>query len=528
MKIICIRIGNKYGQLYEEYLKEKLPEHEFIWIKEPYDPRVLLQWNKMYGMNLDIDEPICVIDIDILLVNDYKKIFDYPIKKGQFLAMPGWWRDNSEYKINGGFFKYYPKDCKYIYDKFMSDIDYWQNYYIKNGTTRGPVNGEQYFVEDSVKEKLELITIPDSWVTRWCSTSDVIGGKDLKKWHFETTLKYKELTNNEYVYLGGEFHNDIKLVHFTNSINKPHEWPDYKLFNKDVNNVFYVSDYKNSENSLLNDLYKSEAFKGTIREDNLKDFTFYEFTLEELGFPSAQKILDGVKKIENEIGLQGWMVGGVEKKKGYNGFSLTYNPDYFDKSVSKYHQTWGHKLMKQTFSGWIDIGEHKNMKNTYYDTYGFRNIHELIYNNLKEVIDNLNMPLLRSRCAYLWPNPEKLDPFKDNWHIDEYPFDMLRVNIPLQTSVEHELHIKGEDRFGNSYNIEKHLEVGKAYLWNTNIPHTVGCKTGAPLDLPRIHLVLGMSTYFDYNKKKDCFVKSKNWGKPLKELVLSKSFVKNA
>ena len=73
MKIICIRIGDKYGQLYEEYLKEKLPEHEFIWIKEPYDPRVLLQWNKMYGMNLDIDEPICVIDIDILLVNDYYK-----------------------------------------------------------------------------------------------------------------------------------------------------------------------------------------------------------------------------------------------------------------------------------------------------------------------------------------------------------------------------------------------------------------------------------------------------------------------
>ena len=38
-------------------------------------------------MQMDIDEPICVIDIDILLVNDYNKLFDYPIKKGQFLAM---------------------------------------------------------------------------------------------------------------------------------------------------------------------------------------------------------------------------------------------------------------------------------------------------------------------------------------------------------------------------------------------------------------------------------------------------------
>ena len=31
----------------------------------------------MYGMNLDVDELICVMDIDILLVNDYRKIFEY-------------------------------------------------------------------------------------------------------------------------------------------------------------------------------------------------------------------------------------------------------------------------------------------------------------------------------------------------------------------------------------------------------------------------------------------------------------------
>ena len=35
----------------------------------------------MYGMNLDIDEPICVMDIDVLLINDYKKIFEFSIEK---------------------------------------------------------------------------------------------------------------------------------------------------------------------------------------------------------------------------------------------------------------------------------------------------------------------------------------------------------------------------------------------------------------------------------------------------------------
>ena len=110
-------------------------------------------------MQLEQDEPICVMDIDVLLMGDYERIFDYPIMRGQFLAMPGWWRDTKKegYSINGGFFKYYPKDCKYIYDKFMKDIHGWQRHYIDNGVTRGPVNGEQYFVEDSVKEQLELI-----------------------------------------------------------------------------------------------------------------------------------------------------------------------------------------------------------------------------------------------------------------------------------------------------------------------------------------------------------------------------------
>ena len=93
-----------------------------------------MQWNKMYAMNTDLDEPVCVMDIDMLLINDYKEIFEYPVKRGEFLSIPGWWRDTKKegYSLNGGFFKYYPTDCKYIYNKFMKDIDYWQNYYIKN------------------------------------------------------------------------------------------------------------------------------------------------------------------------------------------------------------------------------------------------------------------------------------------------------------------------------------------------------------------------------------------------------------
>ena len=43
----------------------------------------------------------------------------------------------------------------------------------------------------------------------------------------EKLEKYREITGNDYIYLGDKFHNDIKMVHFTHSMNKPHEWSDY-------------------------------------------------------------------------------------------------------------------------------------------------------------------------------------------------------------------------------------------------------------------------------------------------------------
>jgi len=231
MKIIAVRIGDRYGPEYETYLESKLPEHEFIWIREAMANNIKLQWNKMYGMTLDVDEPICVMDIDILLVGDYKKIFDYPIKPGQFLAAPGWWRDLKgedaiRWTINGGFYKYYPKDCTYIFDKFMEYPEHWQRKYIEEGHTSGPVNGEQHFIEDSVKERLELITFPNEWFCRMDARENEFAR------HSKSTLNrlYKENTKNDYMYLGGEFHPDIKHVHFTHMDNHPSNWADYHLF----------------------------------------------------------------------------------------------------------------------------------------------------------------------------------------------------------------------------------------------------------------------------------------------------------
>ena len=166
VKVYAVRLENgKYNELHEHNLREKIPNIEFI--RDEVHP-FIRQWNKLRFMELDCDEPICVIDVDIELTGNYMELFNHPIERGEFLGIPAWWRDtwDERYTINGGFYKYYPKDCKYIAEKFRKDPRQWSTHYVRNGTTVGPINGEQYFVEDSVNERLNLKLVPEEWVAR--------------------------------------------------------------------------------------------------------------------------------------------------------------------------------------------------------------------------------------------------------------------------------------------------------------------------------------------------------------------------
>ena len=218
VKVFCVRIGDKYGPQYEEYINKKLVGCDVHWIREPFHPHVPLQWNKLSVFNLDIDEPVIVMDIDKLLINDYEEIIHYPCNKGEFVSVPFWWNfDGTSFKTSGGFYKFWPKECKNIYKKYMSDIPHWTNYYINAGLTTGPVNGEFMFVQDNLDVDLKLM--PDAWFTRWLSDSNPEGCSKISD-------KYIEVTGNTHLY-NGEFHKDIKMVHFTTSRNKPHEWRGY-------------------------------------------------------------------------------------------------------------------------------------------------------------------------------------------------------------------------------------------------------------------------------------------------------------
>ena len=199
-RVFAVRVGDKYGPHYEDYINSKIPNVE--WIKEEVvGPR---QWNKLYPMSLDIDEPVVVIDIDMMLIHNYMDVINYPIQPGEFLAAKSWWGDTRTpgYSIQGGFQKYYPKECRYIYEEFVSKPDYWMEYYPKKEVTCADM-GEQYFVEDMARQKLNIKHLPDAWITRWENQMSRRLLLDLNR-HYPA----------DWLHLGQEFHQEVRLVHF--------------------------------------------------------------------------------------------------------------------------------------------------------------------------------------------------------------------------------------------------------------------------------------------------------------------------
>jgi len=279
----------------------------------------------------------------------------------------------------------------------------------------------------------------------------------------------------------------------------------------------------NQEQDIIGYLTKNDFFSKHLEKESLQDFLFKEFTLDELGLPTANELLAATLAIKDKVGLQGWINNGVESTN-YKGFSLTYNPDFHISDASIYHQTWGSALLKQSFGRQRGVAKVSSIRNTYYDTYAFRKIPVIVEEYLGNLFSHFYCPLLRSRVAF--STLIQVPDLYSGWHVDEPPTHMFRINIPLQTSEEHVLEINGKDEYSNKLIMTKHLEVGKAYIWNTRIPHRVTIKKPCSNAIERIHLVLGFGTWVSYDEDNDTFSNSDLYGLPLKTIVEEKMFLK--
>jgi hypothetical protein len=234
----------------------------------------------------------------------------------------------------------------------------------------------------------------------------------------------------------------------------------------------------------LNEKYKAYDYFNTKIDCN-----FLEFTLEELGMPSAEELLKSTMSIVDDIGgIRGWHKNNKESTS-YKGFSICTNPDG-DEHLQSTHATLGHPELNWSFSRANNPNPPwKDDKNTYYDTYGFTNVHPSAKKHYKDFLKSVDLMPTRSRV--MWASPG----FTQSWHVDETIFAAVRFNIPLTTEDCWVLELDGDDGFGNKLKMQKHLEIGKVYMWNTKIQHRILDLGGATK--PRISIVAAFIPWFE-------------------------------
>jgi hypothetical protein len=215
-----------------------------------------------------------------------------------------------------------------------------------------------------------------------------------------------------------------------------------------------------------------------------------------------------------ELKFRGWVRkdgGGLESNSKYGGLSFVYNPNHID-NVDPENSTLG--TPRNEMSEFYDYNTKNTplLKNSYLDTYAFTEKTELSnYGYIKDFLgDRCQRTLIRSRLGVIKGGFPDARFDKLSWHRDEAIYINLRLNIPITTEPGYIFQMNEEDPY--------HLDVGKAYTWNTSIPHRAFQKGITTED--RVHFVLGFSPWFDFDKENRCWVKNDFWGKHPFQMML--------
>jgi hypothetical protein len=204
----------------------------------------------------------------------------------------------------------------------------------------------------------------------------------------------------------------------------------------------------------------------------------------------------------NRFGFKGWQTQRGDAN-AYGGLSLVYNPDITEEKDPN-QSTLGTKKNKPDEFFYGATGRFENIRNTYFDSYGFRKLSPCVRESeLKDFLNSFRLSATRSRLAVL--DAEYHDKVGEDflWHRDETIFENLRLNIPLKTDSSFLFQIENQS--------PEHLEIGKIYTWDTNIAHRVYATDLRPVK--RVHLVLGFSPWIDYNEHDDSFTINEFFGK---------------
>ena len=234
IKIFCLYFEGKYTPDYIEKLYNGLKKHckvpfEFVCYSDtkvvadkviplPKDTIIQQHWHKLSFFNKAFtgDGDIVVLDIDQVIVSNITDMIGWPVNENELVSYQKWWTKNiNNTTINGGWYKFKAGSLQYVYDKYMTDPDYWQLYYYNNGMVHYKYFGEQNFVEDTVRENTGLVThMPGQWVAKYDNNDSKINAA--------YQSMYCSKFNKDFMILGDEIDEDIKIVHFANFENTVH------------------------------------------------------------------------------------------------------------------------------------------------------------------------------------------------------------------------------------------------------------------------------------------------------------------
>ncbi|MBC7713623.1 MAG: hypothetical protein H7177_09800 [Rhizobacter sp.] len=194
----------------------------------------------------------------------------------------------------------------------------------------------------------------------------------------------------------------------------------------------------------------------------------------------------------------------------YISSSLTWNPDAIDKVSNNPHMaTLGSSILK---SGSASAYENKkNLKNTYNDSYSFRERTPLAdHGQIKILLDSFQRTIIRSRISKVVAGKEASTKSNFTWHNDEEVFINLRVNIPIQTTPNYTIQIIVDSSGDKILITEFELKKNYAYVYDTNKYHQPHCKKLESVD--RINLICGVSPWFDFDKQLQAWVSNEYYG----------------
>ena len=96
---------------------------------------------------------------------------------------------------------------KKIWDDFSLNPNYWQMHYYNNGDVHYKYYGEQNYVNWKVQENnIKLTTTPKEWLVKY--TENLQDNIQLNK-------MYAKIFNTDYMIMGNEINEKIKVIHFT-------------------------------------------------------------------------------------------------------------------------------------------------------------------------------------------------------------------------------------------------------------------------------------------------------------------------